>query len=80
MPQQMAQPLDAVVIVAFQRSDGRVVGTFVHGSHGPDPAGVERSRDRLMREMQSSAERATASRSGGLALKHENLQPSLSKA
>ena len=44
--------LHAVVVVAFQRADGRVIGTFVHGSYnGPDHAGVERSRDRFMKEM-----------------------------
>jgi hypothetical protein len=46
------ETLHAVVVVAFQRSDGRVVGTFVHGSHGsPDQTGIERSRDRFMKEM-----------------------------
>ena len=50
---QTGRPLHAVVVVAFQRSDGRVVGTFVHGSDGPDPAGAERSRERFMGEMQA---------------------------
>jgi hypothetical protein len=46
------ETLYAVVIVVFQRSDGRVIGTFVHGSHGsPDQTGIERSRDRFMKEV-----------------------------
>lgn len=44
--------LYAVVIVAFERTDGRVVGTFVHGSHHrPDPDGVKRSRNRFLKEL-----------------------------
>lgn len=44
--------LHAVIVVVFQRSDGRVIGTFVHGSRGgPDPTGTERSRNRFMKEM-----------------------------
>jgi hypothetical protein len=46
------ETLYAVVVVAFERSDGRVIGTFVHGSHGsPDQTGIERSRNRFMKEM-----------------------------
>jgi hypothetical protein len=49
-----AETLHAVVIVAFERTTGRVVGSFVHGSHdGPDEAGVTRSRDRLMKELKA---------------------------
>ena len=46
------ETLHAVVVVVFQRSDGRVIGTFVHASHGgPDQSGIEPSRDRFMKEM-----------------------------
>jgi hypothetical protein len=49
-----AETLHAVVIVAFERTNGRVVGGFVHGSYdGPDEAGVTRSRDRLMEELKA---------------------------
>jgi hypothetical protein len=46
------EALHAVVIVAFDRANGRVHGTFVHGSlGGPDDAGVKRSRERLMMDL-----------------------------
>jgi hypothetical protein len=39
----------SVVIVAFDRTSGRVHGTFVHGSlDTADQAGVSRSRERLI--------------------------------
>ena len=45
------ESLHAVVAVVFRRSDGFVIGTFVHGSRGgPDPAGVESSRQRFLKE------------------------------
>lgn len=47
------EALHADVVVVFQRSDGRVIGTFVHGSReSPDPTDLERSRDRFMKELQ----------------------------
>ncbi len=46
------ETLQAVVIVAFDPSSGRVHGSFVHGSHGgPDEAGIERSRERFLGEL-----------------------------
>jgi hypothetical protein len=46
------ETLHAVVVVVFQRSDGRVIGTFVRGSHGsPDQTDIERSRDRFMKDV-----------------------------
>ena len=46
------ETLHAVVLIAFERANGRVAGSFVHGSHeGPDEAGIERSRDRFMKEL-----------------------------
>lgn len=46
------ETLHAVAIVAFDTSNGRVHGTFVHGSCGePDEAGIRRSRQRLLSEL-----------------------------
>jgi hypothetical protein len=48
------EPLRAVVIVAFDTSNGQVHGTFVHGYHGElDAAGIRRSRDRLLSELRA---------------------------
>ena len=43
-----------VLIIAFNRSNGRLLGTFAHGSYGEDEAGVARSRERLLAELQNS--------------------------
>ena len=46
------ETLHAVVVVAFDRANGRVHGTFVHGSLGdPEEAGVKRSCERFMTEL-----------------------------
>ena len=42
------ETLRTVVIVAFDRVNGRVHGTFVHASLDTDEAGVARSRERLI--------------------------------
>jgi hypothetical protein len=48
------QPLHAVVLLAFDPVTGQVHATFVHGSHGgADPAGIERSREHLLRDVRS---------------------------
>jgi hypothetical protein len=52
--------LHSIIIVAFERTNGCVVGTFVHGSHHrPDPAGIKRSRDRFLNELMGGPAGAT---------------------
>lgn len=46
------EALHTVVVVAFDQANGRVHGTFVHGSLGsPEEADVKRSRERFMTEL-----------------------------
>jgi hypothetical protein len=42
----------ALVTVAFHRGTGKVLGTFVHGSHGaPDEAAANRDGERFIAEL-----------------------------
>jgi hypothetical protein len=48
--------LQVTVLVAFDRSNGRVHGSFVYGAYGePDQAGVQRSLERLLHELSKRA-------------------------
>jgi hypothetical protein len=45
---------NTVLIIAFNPTNGRVHGTFAHGSYGEDEAGVARSRKRFLAELRNS--------------------------